>query len=368
MEILAVSGTRRRYYYCFFLVVVSCCFVTLSLAKPLASFAYKRFDEKTLSFDTEIGLYGDAKVVNDSGGGFVEMNANMVWSSGKVVHRKPIRLGNRKNPVSFSSYFSFSISSENGDGLAFMLIPKGFPLVNGGGLFGLGDKLENSGSKVVAVEFDTLKNVEHGDQNGNHVGIDLGSLVSVKVSNASSVNVVLNSGKKLHSWIDYDASSKRLEVRLCNFSESRPNDPLVSYQIDLSRTWKEEEVFVGIGSSSGNSTQTSSVYSWSFRLRRVPTWMHSEPLDPQEYSKVYSHENKPPVIHTRTVCAFKIVTVLLFGVGCGALAASIMLFLWTVFANRRAAVVPAEYPDLPVEYGYEKIKVVAEKATTDGKK
>lgn len=45
----------------------------------------------------------------------------------------------------------------------------------------------------------------------------MGSLDSVIVSNVSSIDLVLSSGKKLHSWVDYDSSSKRLDVRLCEF-------------------------------------------------------------------------------------------------------------------------------------------------------
>ncbi|KAI9175095.1 hypothetical protein LWI28_027161 [Acer negundo] len=75
--------------------------------------------------------------------------------------------------------------------------------------------LHTSKFRVVVVEFDTSFDLEYGDLNGNHVGIDVDSLLSVKFCNISSQNIFLNSVKKLVSWIDYDASAKRLEVRLC---------------------------------------------------------------------------------------------------------------------------------------------------------
>ncbi|OVA17716.1 Legume lectin domain [Macleaya cordata] len=349
--------------YSFSLLFLVFYFVTLS-AKPFSSFSFKRFDENP-EFDSKIALYGDAKVVN--AGSSVKINSPSISSAGKLIYRNPIKFheGNPRKQISFSTYFSFSISPENGDGLAFMLLPSGFPLeVFDGRSFGLSPGFKKRGVGFLVVEFDTSMNVELGDLNGNHVGIDIGSLVSARVSNVSSINLVLNSGQRLHSWIDYDASSKRLEVRLGKLSDIRPKDPLLSYQIDLSEMWKGKEVFVGIGSSSGNSTQTCSVYSWSFRLRHVPTWMHSEPLDP----RVYSQETKHPTAQGRSVCVLRILTVLLFGTGCGALAASVVLFLWAIFVNRRAVVVPAEYPVHPVEFGYEKIKVVTEKANNDGKK
>ncbi|KAI9174636.1 hypothetical protein LWI28_020423 [Acer negundo] len=75
--------------------------------------------------------------------------------------------------------------------------------------------LHTSKFRVVVVEFDTSFDLEYGDLNGNHVGIDVDSLLSVKFCNISSKNIFLNSVKKLVSWIDDDASAKRLEVRLC---------------------------------------------------------------------------------------------------------------------------------------------------------
>ncbi|KAK3212480.1 hypothetical protein Dsin_017186, partial [Dipteronia sinensis] len=71
--------------------------------------------------------------------------------------------------------------------------------------------LHKSKYRVVVVEFDTSLDDEYGDLNGNHVGINVDSLLSVKYCNLSDQNMFLYSGKKLDSWIDYKASSKRLE-------------------------------------------------------------------------------------------------------------------------------------------------------------
>ncbi|KAF8395602.1 hypothetical protein HHK36_019552 [Tetracentron sinense] len=147
-------------------------------------------------------------------------------------------------------------------------------------------QLSGTFEKCIHVEFDTFMDSILGDLNGNHVRIDVDSLVS-----------------------------KRIEVRLSKLGTVRPFDPLLSYLIDLSEMWKEEEVLVGLSSSSGNSSQTSVVYSWSFRILNG----------------------------------------LLFGIGCGALAASIVYVLWSIFVSRRL-LVPAEYPVHPVEFAYETMK------------
>ncbi|GFY83718.1 concanavalin A-like lectin family protein [Actinidia rufa] len=323
------------------------------------SFAFKNFGNDS-SFESKIALYGDAKVVN--GGSSLEISGFSRLSAGRVFYKKPIKLfeENPKRTVSFSTNFTFSISPENGDGLAFVMVPVGFPSnVFDGGSFGL---LSGNKNRIFGVEFDTWMDDKYGDLNGNHVGVDVNSLVSVKVGNVSSINLVLNSGKKLQAWIDYEAGSKRLEVRLSKLGEARPVDPLLLCPIDLSHIWKEEEVFVGLSSSSGNSSQRCNVYSWSFKLRLVPHWMHSQPLDPDSFSK---KTKSPPAPNTRD-CLLKVLAAMIFGTGIGALGAFFVLFVWTVFGNRRP-VVPEEYSPRPVGFEYENFKVVVDKATKDGK-
>ncbi|CAA0836734.1 Probable sugar phosphate/phosphate translocator [Striga hermonthica] len=138
-------------------------------------------------------------------------------SSGFIIQRKPIKLftssSKSRNPVSFSTDFTFSISPHNGDGLAFLLVPTNFVSRFSAGSFGILKE-----RRFLVVEYDTSVDEKVRDPNSNHVGVDVGSLVSSKTSNVSSVNLVLNGGVKLRSWIDYDSSSKRIEsLDLCEF-------------------------------------------------------------------------------------------------------------------------------------------------------
>ncbi|KAK9289615.1 hypothetical protein L1049_007772 [Liquidambar formosana] len=339
-------------------------FETLT-ADPFPSFSFKGFD-KDPNFESNISLFGDAKVANGGSSSWVQLTRSASSSAGRLMYKKPIKLveGNPSKLVSFSTYFSFSMSPENGDGLAFAIVPIGFPVsVFDGSSFGLSPGLEKRKFGFFAVEFDTYKNAKYGDLNENHVGVDVGSLVSARVKNVSSINIVLNSGNRLHCWIDYEAGSRQLEVRLSKLDNMRPVDPLLIYPIDFSEMWREEEVFVGLSSSSANSSQTCAVYSWSFKLRPVPQWMHSEPLDPRSVGK----NTKPASVHKRSACLLRILAALIFGTGCGALGAFIVLFMCSIFGNRRP-VVPAEFAVHPVEYEYKKIKVVVDKAIKDGEK
>lgn len=336
-------------------------------ADPSSSFSFKSFG-KGPHLESTIALYGDAKLVN--GGSVFQLTDSVSSSAGRVMYKKPIKLveGNPRNLASFSTNFSFSMSKDNGDGLAFIMVPSGFNLsMSGNTSFGLSLEMDKSKFRVVAIEFDTLRDVKYGDLNENHVGIDVFSLVSVKVSNVSSHNIVLNSDKKLNSWIDYEASSKRLEVRLSYLDSAKPVDPLLSYPIDLSKLWNDEEVFVGLSSSNRNSSQICYLYSWSFKLRHVPHWMHSQPLDPKTFVKNLKTPPQPPT--TQTDCLLKVLGALIFGTACGALGASIVLYLWTIFANRRPVVpVPEDCAVHLADFEYEKFKVLVGKTVEDGKK
>lgn len=329
-------------------------------ADPNLTFYFKNFG-KDSNFESQLALFGDAKVARDNFS--VQISGSGVSTAGRFVCKKPLNLvhGKSRKMVSFSNYFAFSMSGVNGDGLAFVMLPYQFPLnVFDGGVMGL---LGERKSKFLAVEFDTFKNEKHGDANGNHIGIDVGSPVSVKVSNVSSINLVLNGGEKLQSWIDYEASSKRFEVRLNKFGESRPLDPLLTYPIDLSKMWGDENVVVGLSSSSANSSQKSNVYLWSFKSRSMPQWMHSEPLDPQHFEG----KDEEVKARERRGCTLRILSALVLGTGCGALGAFLVLFMWTLLGDRRP-VVPEEFVVQPKELlEYKKFDVSVDKTVEDGK-
>ncbi|XAR71968.1 Non-specific serine/threonine protein kinase [Bertholletia excelsa] len=303
-------------------------------------------------FDSNVALFGDAEVVN--GGSSVRLTRPIASSSGLVVHNEPFKFlkSNPNGPISFSTDFSFSISPHSGDGIALIIVPTDFPKrFSKKKSFGISRE-----SKFLGVEFDTSMDASVGDQNANHVGVDVSSLVSAKVGNVSSLNLVLNSGTKLRSWIDYDASSKRLEVRLGEMGNSRPYNPLIAFPIDLSEMWKEEEVFVGISSSNGDSPQSSSVYSWKFRMRSVPHSLHSLPVNPALHNDKFQEQRTE---HKKNPCHLKLFSGLIFATKCGALVAFLVLSLWVLFIKWHA-VLPTEYSSHPMNFGYKKVSVVVE--------
>lgn len=344
--------------YSLALVLLNLC-LEIAAGDSSLAFSFKNFD-KDCNFQPQLALYGNAKVANDSLS--VQIGGSGVSNSGRVISKKPINFfaGNTRNMVSFSNYFVFSMSIEKGDGLAFVMLPLEFPLssFDGGSMGMLGERK----LRFLAVEFDTFKDEKYADVNDNHVGFDVDSFVSLKVSNVSSINLVLNSGEKIQAWVDYEASSKRFEVRLNKFGENRPVDPLLTYAIDFSKMWKDDSFIVGLSFSSGNSSQKCNVYSWNFSTRTMPHWMHSQPLDPQDLLGK-GEELKVP---KKSDCGIRTVTALIFGTVCGALGAFLVLFMCTIFGSRRP-VVPEEFGMQEKESEYKQFNGSVDKTIEDGK-
>lgn len=331
-------------------------------ATSTSSFSFPQFG-KDPKFESQIAFYGDSKVVN--GGSAVQLT-----SAARLIYKKPIKLveGKPQKLVSFSTNFSFSLSQGDGNGLAFVLLPSDFDVDkfydNGSfGVIPMG--LEKGKFKIVTTKFSIVN-----DGVGNdglvkiHARIDVAGFVPAKVRNGSIIDLALKNGKRSHAWVDYEAGSKRMEVRLSQSGDVKPSDPLFWYPIDLSRMWGNEEALVGfLSSADSRSSQSCLIYSWSFVQRHVPQWMHSEPLDP---NAALGKNSKPVKVEKRKDCFTKVLASMIFGAACGALMAFTVLYLWTIFGSKRP-VVPEDYAVKPVDFEYEKVKVVVNNNNNNNK-
>ncbi|KAK4783598.1 hypothetical protein SAY86_007972 [Trapa natans] len=319
--------------------------ISADQASSSSSFSFLGFEHDIAS----IGLFGGSRFV--SGGSTIEL-------SGLAVFNESIRVvqGNPQSLASFSTNFTFSLS---GDGFAFAMSPCGVSSnLSGNGRFGLPlGKIRTLGN-FLSVEFDASKDRVAIGHSGSH-----------KVRNVSSLNLTLNSGRKLQAWIDYEAYSRRLEVRLSKVISPRLSEPLLSDRIDLWEMWDDREVFMGLSSSSRSSNQSCLIHSWSFSMKVVPHWMHSQPLDPNALSEV---EAEPLSVHDKKKdCLPKFLAAMIFGVSSGALGALCILYLWTIFRNRRPIksekiVVGKDKQQLDCEYKKVEV-VVVHKAVEDGR-
>ncbi|XP_074579477.1 L-type lectin-domain containing receptor kinase IX.1-like [Curcuma longa] len=265
----------------------------LGILVPLAtalSFDFLTFDQSSLS---KITLEGDASWSRSSStNGCIQLtrnqqDADMAGSLGRAVYAEPLLLWNNEDDyqltANFSSNFTFMINPNGqqhpGDGMAFFLspyptnstIPSGF---NGWGL-GLFDKnlfhpsTENTFSTpngTVAVEFDTYPNDVVHDPSSAHVGIDVGSPVSVVYRIWEDDGNSSGSSNKWQgeAWVNYDSGTHNLSVFLTLGSHgSLPTTYSLSYIVDL-RQVLPSQVAVGFSAATGQSTETHELLSWKF--------------------------------------------------------------------------------------------------------
>ncbi|XP_015931623.1 L-type lectin-domain containing receptor kinase VIII.1 [Arachis duranensis] len=224
--------------------------------------ASTEFDFGTLTLSS-LKLLGDAHLNN----GTVSLTRDLPVpnsGSGRALYSRPVRFRQPGNhsPASFRTFFSFSVTNLNpssiGGGLAFVLSPDDDSLGDAGGSLGLAA----AATKFVAVEFDTLMDAEFKDINGNHVGVDLNSMVSAKVFDLGFINVDLKSGDTVNAWIEFDGSTTVLTVWV-SYSNLKPKDPILTMNLDADRYFNDF-MYVGFSGSTQGSTETHSVEWWSF--------------------------------------------------------------------------------------------------------
>ena len=195
--------------------------------------------------------------------------------AGRALYSSPIRLldPHTKTPASFETTFAFQVNNAShlssdstghgGSGLTFIIVPDEFTVGrHGPWLAMLNDACEDD-YKAVAVEFDTHRSPGFGDPNDNHVGINLGSIISTRTINVSDFGIVLNDSLVHRAWITYDGPRRWMDIRLGSKHEDYPSKPIFSEQLDLS-PFLNEYMFVGFSASTGNLTQIHNVLSWNF--------------------------------------------------------------------------------------------------------
>ncbi|KAK1426082.1 hypothetical protein QVD17_14750 [Tagetes erecta] len=230
------------------------------------------FNFQSLSMNT-LKLLGDAHLVNSS----IMLTGDLAVpnsGAGGVFYKTPVRFkhAGKKIPASFSSFFSFSISNLNpesiGGGLAFVISPEDEKIGSSGGYLGVP-------AGGIAVEFDTLMDVEFKDVNGNHVGVDLESMESVEAADLGSVNVDLRSGDQVNSWVEFNGSTRQLNVSV-SYSNIKPTSPVLSVLVDLNK-YVNEFMFVGLTGSTQGSTEVHSVEWWTFASSFDDAPVHPSP-------------------------------------------------------------------------------------------
>lgn len=255
---------------------------------------------KNVTLDSAILSFADLTLLGDSflrnGSVWLTRDTDVPSSSaGTVLCTQPVAFrgpdataSNATAAVaSFAARFSFVIANPNagaagGDGIAFFISPDRTTLGATGGYLGLFNSSNSAAAKngsasatIVAVEFDTMANPEFADPSDNHVGLDLGSPVSVTAADLAASGVDLKSGNVTTAWIDYRSADRRLEVFLSSYAvAAKPKRPVLSVAVDLS-PYIKEAMYVGFSASTEGSTQQHTIKGWTFQTFGFPPTANS---------------------------------------------------------------------------------------------
>ncbi|KAK4277667.1 hypothetical protein QN277_015628 [Acacia crassicarpa] len=242
------------------------------------------FSDFTISNNSRIlhdlKLLGSAKFSEENGALQIpDQSSDIRHQAGRGIYAFPIRLldPETQTPASFQTTFSFQFinhsnsqqnnddSSYGGSGFTFIIVPDEFTVGRSGPWLAMLNDACQDNYKAVAIEFDTRMNPEFGDPNDNHIGINLGTILSSKTINVSDVGVNLKDGFVHRAWITYDGPGKRMDIRLgsANQEDYYPSKPIFSESVDLS-PFLNEYMFVGFSASTGNHTQIHNILSWNF--------------------------------------------------------------------------------------------------------
>ncbi|XP_030440924.2 L-type lectin-domain containing receptor kinase IV.1-like [Syzygium oleosum] len=236
-------------------------------------FTYNSFRSANLSLDGLATLTGN---------GLLKLTNGTKQKVGHAFYPDPITFKNSSDGAvhSFSTTFVFAIIPEHpdlgGPGFTFVVAPRReFPGAQPSYHFGLFNETNdgNATNHIFAVEFGKIQNSEIHDINGNHVGIDVNGLDSVKSSPAGYTanniqgfrNLSLSSGKAMQVWVDYDGMQKQIRVTVAPVNVDKPNTSLLSLSFNLSPIFKET-MYVGFSSSTGLLLASNYILGWSFKV------------------------------------------------------------------------------------------------------
>ncbi|KAK9664615.1 hypothetical protein RND81_14G056300 [Saponaria officinalis] len=217
-------------------------------------------------------IYDDAfQVTPDSEGG------SMNHKSGRMVYFKKFRLWQDKKVASFNSTFVMTVTpvlsptggdAPVGEGIAFILAkdPE-LPTNSDGQWLGIVNSSMNGTvqSSIVAIEFDTKKSFPE-DIDGNHVGLNINSVVSEEQVSLNSSDIVIASGpSKITAMVLFNGSSNLMEVFVFKGINVGSNltKPLISRTVDV-RRYLPSDVYVGFSASTGLGSEVNCVRSWFF--------------------------------------------------------------------------------------------------------
>ena len=144
--------------------------------------------------------------------------------------------------VDFSARFQFRMTPSAGgsaaDGITFSIVADPTVLGDTGNALGIAEFPASGGAEIgvvegVSIEFDTWTDDGGIDGNQDHVGIDLdGNTAASPFEAFVGPNGTFSNGSDWTAWVDYDASTDLLEVRVSD-TAIRPIAPTISTTVTI---------------------------------------------------------------------------------------------------------------------------------------
>ncbi|PHU04198.1 L-type lectin-domain containing receptor kinase IV.4 [Capsicum chinense] len=224
-------------------------------------------------------------IANLTSNGLLLLTDSKTQDQGHAFYPNAIHFKNSPNGTtvfSFSTTFVFAIRSDyrplDGHGLAFVIAPqRGIRRALANHYLGLFNSANNgdSSNHIVGVELDTIYSADFDDMNDNHVGIDINGLKSLANHTTGYFDdddtglfhdMTLVSGQPMQVWVDYDGSSKQINVTVAPLLMGKqPVRPLLSLKYDLSPIFYQT-MYVGFSSSTGSVPTNHYILGWSFKI------------------------------------------------------------------------------------------------------
>ncbi|BFI14256.1 protein MpRLK-Pelle_L-LEC12 [Marchantia polymorpha subsp. ruderalis] len=272
-----------------------------------------------------------------------------------------------RTSISFSTSFRFTIEPSDpnyrGDGMAFVMLSEGLQ-GSYGGAFGVFDGHGHRIARTLAIEFDTFENSAFGDKNNNHVGVDIQDINSTIARSAWEVSIDLAGSYSIYSWIDYNSSAQKLEVRISS-DYAKPSLPFIVFALNLFDVFHPDElVYVGFSAANGVCV--------CFNFYTVHDWTFSYVSEPDAIIQV-----SPPILPAPTPepgGEFKVLVALIAGVSLGVvLLFSILVIVGLVIRQKKSnrpevgLVLRQKKANRPEEFSFEHLCIATDQFREEAK-
>ncbi|XP_043714861.1 probable L-type lectin-domain containing receptor kinase S.5 [Telopea speciosissima] len=255
-----------------------------SSAKQSTNFTFNSFDPS--QYGSVFDVIGDASIstqalqittytLNDAFG--------CLNQSGRVMFSVPFKLWEESSSstdsdivASFNSTFLINIyrpfNESVGEGFAFVIAPElNIPSASYGQWLGLTNATldGNPSNKIVAIEFDTVK--QEFDPDDNHMGLDIYSVKSSRTVSLSKfgIQIAPEVAKNYTVWIQYDGRVKLMKVYMGDSDSDKPSSPVLNEKINL-KDYVSQYSYIGFSASTGVQAQLNSVFKWDLSVEVLP--------------------------------------------------------------------------------------------------